>query len=52
MENFVRLLVDVCMDQMMIKLDKSYPLGTKVTLIGRDKTNEITRQMLLIGVER
>nr|WP_222619020.1 alanine racemase [Ornithinibacillus hominis] len=24
----------ICMDQMMIRLDKSYPIGTKVTLIG------------------
>lgn len=26
----------VCMDQIMIKLDKEYPIGTKVTLIGKD----------------
>ena len=39
---FCEIVGRVCMDQMMIKLDKSYPLGTKVTLIGRDKTNEIT----------
>lgn len=25
----------VCMDQMMIRLDKKYPIGTKVTLIGK-----------------
>ena len=39
---FCEIVGRVCMDQMMIKLDKSYTLGTKVTLIGRDKTNEIT----------
>jgi alanine racemase len=27
----------VCMDQIMIKLDREYPLGTKVTLIGEEK---------------
>lgn len=39
---FCEIVGRVCMDQMMIKLDKSYPIGTKVILIGRDKTNEIT----------
>lgn len=31
----------ICMDQMMIRLDKSYNIGTKVTLIGRQQTEEI-----------
>ena len=32
----------ICMDQFMIKLDKPYPIGTKVTLIGKDGKEEIT----------
>jgi alanine racemase len=28
------LVGTICMDQMMIKLDKEYPVGTKVILIG------------------
>ncbi|QSE77523.1 alanine racemase [Lactococcus taiwanensis] len=32
----------VSMDQMMIKLDQAYPLGTVVTLIGRDGVAEIS----------
>lgn len=31
----------VCMDQTMIKLDKEYPVGTKVTLIGKQGNEEI-----------
>ncbi|HEY4601011.1 MAG TPA: alanine racemase [Cerasibacillus sp.] len=31
----------ICMDQMMIRLDQSYPIGTKVTLIGKDQQEEI-----------
>lgn len=31
----------ICMDQMMIHLDQSYPIGTKVTLIGRDQQEVI-----------
>src|SRR5690625_485189 len=31
----------VCMDQTMIKLDKAYPIGTKVTLIGKQKEDMI-----------
>lgn len=32
----------VSMDQMMIKLDQAYPLGTVVTLIGKDGVAEIS----------
>jgi len=32
----------ICMDQMMIKLDCEYPVGTKVTLIGKQKDAEIS----------
>lgn len=31
----------ICMDQMMIKLDRSYPIGTKVTLIGKQMDDMI-----------
>ncbi|SET79590.1 alanine racemase [Oceanobacillus limi] len=31
----------VCMDQVMIRLDQEYKLGTKVTLIGEQKNNSI-----------
>ncbi|MGM8216636.1 alanine racemase [Bacillaceae bacterium W0354] len=34
----------ICMDQTMIRLDKPYELGTKVTLIGKDGSNEITME--------
>jgi len=32
----------ICMDQMMVRLDKFYPKGTKVTLIGTQGNQEIT----------
>lgn len=32
----------ICMDQMMIKLDREYPVGTKVTLIGTQHDAEIS----------
>ncbi|MEN1970549.1 alanine racemase [Lentibacillus sp. N15] len=32
----------ICMDQTMIRLDKAYPIGTQVTLIGKQGTQEIT----------
>lgn len=32
----------VCMDQCMVKLDRAYPVGTKVTFIGIDKSDRIT----------
>ncbi|MUK89717.1 alanine racemase [Ornithinibacillus sp. L9] len=31
----------VCMDQMMIRLDQEYKVGTKVTLIGEQQNNQI-----------
>ncbi len=31
----------ICMDQMMIRLSKPYPIGTKVTLIGEDQGERI-----------
>ncbi|ETJ08153.1 MAG: hypothetical protein Q616_SPPC00026G0001, partial [Streptococcus parasanguinis DORA_23_24] len=32
----------ITMDQIVIALDQAYPIGTEVTLIGRDGDNEIT----------
>lgn len=32
----------ICMDQMMVRLDKNYPIGTKATLIGKQGLEEIT----------
>ncbi|RYL98467.1 alanine racemase [Sporolactobacillus sp. THM7-7] len=32
----------ICMDQLMVRLPSSLPVGTKVTLIGRDGDDEIT----------
>ncbi|KGX90571.1 alanine racemase [Pontibacillus halophilus JSM 076056 = DSM 19796] len=32
----------VCMDQIMIRLDQQYPIGTHVTFIGRQEEEEIT----------
>ncbi|MCP8618092.1 alanine racemase [Salirhabdus salicampi] len=32
----------ICMDQFMVRLDRFYPVGTKVTLIGRQEKEEIT----------
>lgn len=32
----------ICMDAMMVKLDRPYPVGTKVTLIGTDQDERIT----------
>lgn len=34
----------VCMDQCMIKLSKHYPVGTKVTLIGKSKNKVVTAE--------
>ncbi|MDR1567995.1 MAG: alanine racemase [Streptococcaceae bacterium] len=34
----------ICMDQLMIRLPKAFPVGTKVTLIGQDGNQEITMQ--------
>ncbi|WJE16170.1 alanine racemase [Halobacillus sp. ACCC02827] len=32
----------ICMDQLMIRLDQEYPIGTKVTLIGKQEDQEIS----------
>jgi len=32
----------ICMDQFMVRLDQHYPVGTKVTLIGKQMDQEIT----------
>ncbi|WP_027956787.1 alanine racemase [Halobacillus kuroshimensis] len=32
----------ICMDQFMIRLDQEYPIGTKVTLIGKQGNDEVT----------
>lgn len=32
----------VCMDQCMVRLDQAYPVGTKVTFVGRDQDEMIT----------
>ncbi|MDQ0247801.1 alanine racemase [Bacillus fengqiuensis] len=40
--NLVPIVGRVCMDQMMIRLPGKYPLGEKVTLIGRQMTEEIS----------
>lgn len=34
----------ICMDQLMIRLPRAYPTGTKVTLVGRDGDATITLQ--------
>lgn len=37
-----RIIGRICMDQMMVRLDEPFEIGTKVTLIGRDGDEEIT----------
>ncbi|KRM88563.1 alanine racemase [Liquorilactobacillus vini] len=34
----------ICMDQFMVRLPRQLPVGTKVTMIGKDQQNEITIQ--------
>ena len=34
----------VCMDQLMIRLPKQYPVGTKVVFVGKSGDDEITLQ--------
>lgn len=41
----------VCMDQLMIKLDKQYPIGTKVTLIGKDGSQNIEIDQIADKIE-
>lgn len=36
----------ICMDQLMIRLPKSFPLGTEVVIIGKSKEKEISMQDL------
>lgn len=36
----------ICMDQCMIKLDQSYDIGTRVTLIGKQFSEEITMDQI------
>ncbi|GAA0371819.1 alanine racemase [Bacillus horti] len=40
------IISTICMDQMMIRLPKEYPLGTEVVLIGKQGEEEITFQQL------
>ena len=41
---FCEIIGRVCMDQLMIRLPKEVKVGTKVTLIGKNKDKEITMQ--------
>ena len=50
------ILGNVCMDQLMIRLPKQYPIGTEVTLIGRNgqeelSVSEVAATMHTIGYE-
>ncbi|GAA0431633.1 alanine racemase [Lentibacillus halophilus] len=41
----------ICMDQTMIRLDKEYPIGTKVTLIGKQGDKEIETDEIAAHLE-
>ncbi|MDL4839062.1 alanine racemase [Aquibacillus rhizosphaerae] len=41
----------ICMDQLMIRLKSEYPVGTKVTLIGKQYNNEITMDEIAAKLE-
>ncbi len=41
---YCEIIGRISMDQMTIRLPKSYQVGTKVTLIGREEDKEITVQ--------
>lgn len=41
---FCEIVGRVCMDQLMIRLPQAYPVGTKVTLIGKNHGQEIPMQ--------
>ncbi|RYG71869.1 alanine racemase [Lentibacillus lipolyticus] len=41
----------ICMDQTMILLDKAYPIGTKVTLIGRQGDEEVETDEIAAHLE-
>lgn len=40
-EKFMPIVGRICMDQMMVKLDEKCPVGTQVTLVGKQQNNEI-----------
>ena len=42
--HFCEIVGRVCMDQLMIRLPQAFALGTKVTLIGQNKGQEISMQ--------
>ena len=42
--HYCEIVGRVCMDQLMIRLPKAFPVGTKVTLIGKNQEQEITMQ--------
>lgn len=42
--NHCEIIGRVCMDQLMVRLPRAFPVGTKVTLIGRNQEQEITVQ--------
>lgn len=42
--HYCEIVGRVCMDQLMIRLPHAFPVGTKVTLIGKNKDQEITMQ--------
>ncbi|MGL4521755.1 MAG: alanine racemase [Bacilli bacterium] len=51
-----KILGRVCMDQLMVQLDKEYPVGTEVTLIGKDgeqfiSMDEVARVLDTINYE-
>lgn len=40
--NYCEIVGRICMDQLMIRLPQSYPVGTKVVLVGKSGQNAIT----------
>ncbi|MCU7356933.1 MULTISPECIES: alanine racemase [Enterococcus] len=49
--NFCEIVGRVCMDQIMIRLPHEVPVGTKVTLIGKNGGHEITLQQVAEKLE-
>lgn len=41
-DNYCEIIGRVCMDQLMIRLPRQFPIGTKVTLIGKDQKEAVT----------
>ncbi|MHA8137854.1 alanine racemase [Lactobacillaceae bacterium Scapto_B20] len=39
---FCPIVGRICMDQFMVRIPTEYPIGTKVTLVGKDGANEIS----------